>query len=49
MDRLCGPAILDYRALDSDFWIATMLLLFLAVYIEWLPEFRWFEPWEDPK
>lgn len=31
-----------------DFWIATMLLLFLSVQVHWLPEFGWFRPWEDP-
>lgn len=31
-----------------DFWIATMLLLFLSVQVNWLPEFGWFRPWEDP-
>lgn len=31
-----------------DFWIATMLLLFLSVQVHWLPEFGWYRPWEDP-
>lgn len=31
-----------------DFWIATMLLLFLSVQVQWLPEFGWYRPWEDP-
>ena len=31
-----------------DFWIATMLLLFLSVQVHWLPEFGWFVPWEHP-
>ena len=31
-----------------DFWIATMLLLFLSLYVGWLPQFGWFVPWEDP-
>jgi len=31
-----------------DFWIATMLLLFLSVQVGWLPEFGWYRPWEDP-
>ncbi|MBX7110611.1 MAG: ABC transporter permease [Dehalococcoidia bacterium] len=31
-----------------DFWIATMLLLFLSVKVHWLPEFGWYRPWEHP-
>jgi len=31
-----------------DFWLATMLLLVLSLYIGWLPEFGWYIPWEDP-
>jgi peptide/nickel transport system permease protein len=31
-----------------DFWIATMLLLFLSVKVHWLPEFGWYRPWDDP-
>ena len=31
-----------------DFWIATMLLLFLSLYVGWLPEFGWFPLWENP-
>ncbi len=31
-----------------SFWIATMLLLFLSVQLRWLPEFGWYEPWEEP-
>ncbi len=31
-----------------DFWLGTMLLLFLSLYLGWLPEFGWFPPWEDP-
>ncbi len=31
-----------------DFWIATMLLLFLSVQVQWLPELGWYRPWEDP-
>lgn len=31
-----------------DFWIATMLLLFLSVQLNWLPEFGWFSPFDDP-
>ena len=31
-----------------DFWIATVILLVLSVYIGWLPDFGWYVPWEDP-
>jgi peptide/nickel transport system permease protein len=31
-----------------DFWLATMLLLVLSLYIGWLPEFGWYVPWEQP-
>ena len=31
-----------------DFWIATMVLLALSLYIGWLPEFGYFPPWEEP-
>jgi len=31
-----------------DFWIATMLLLFLSVQVHWLPEFGWFNPFQHP-
>ena len=31
-----------------DFWIATMVLLALSLYIGWLPEFGYFPPWEQP-
>ena len=31
-----------------DFWIATMLLLVLTLWIGWLPEFGYFPLWEDP-
>lgn len=31
-----------------DFWLGTMLLLFLSLYVGWLPVFGWFPPWEDP-
>ena len=31
-----------------DFWIATVLLLVLSLYVGWLPEFGWYAPWEDP-
>lgn len=31
-----------------DFWLGTMLLLFLSLYVGWLPEFGWYPPWEDP-
>jgi len=31
-----------------DFWIATMLLLVLSLYVGWLPEFGWFPIWENP-
>ena len=31
-----------------DFWLATMLLLVLSLYVGWLPEFRWFPIWENP-
>lgn len=31
-----------------DFWLATMLLLVLSLYVGWLPEFGWYVPWEDP-
>jgi len=31
-----------------DFWIATMLLLVLTLWVGWLPEFGWYPPWEDP-
>jgi peptide/nickel transport system permease protein len=31
-----------------DFWIATMLLLFLSVQVHWLPEFGWFNPFDHP-
>ena len=31
-----------------DFWIATVLLLILSLYIGWLPRFGWYPPWEDP-
>lgn len=31
-----------------DFWIATMLLLLLTLYVGWLPEFGYFPFWEDP-
>ena len=31
-----------------DFWIATMLLLALTLWIGWLPEFGYFPLWEDP-
>lgn len=31
-----------------DFWIATVLLLVLSLYVGWLPQFGWYAPWEDP-
>ena len=31
-----------------DFWIGTMVLLALSLYIGWLPEFGYFPPWEQP-
>lgn len=31
-----------------DFWLATMLLLALTLWIGWLPEFGYFPLWEDP-
>ena len=31
-----------------DFWIATMLLLALTLWVGWLPEFAYFPLWEDP-
>lgn len=31
-----------------DFWIATMLLLLLTLWVGWLPEFGYFPLWEDP-
>ena len=31
-----------------DFWIATMVLLALSLYIGWLPEFGYFPPWQEP-
>ncbi len=31
-----------------DFWLGTMTLLVLSLYIGWLPEFGWYPPWEDP-
>jgi peptide/nickel transport system permease protein len=31
-----------------DFWLGTMLLLFLSLYVGWLPEFGYFPIWEDP-
>ena len=31
-----------------DFFIATVLLLVLSVYVGWLPEFGWYVPWENP-
>ena len=31
-----------------DFWIATMLLLALTLWVGWLPEFGYFPLWEDP-
>ena len=32
-----------------EFWLGTMLLLFLSLQVGWLPRFGWFEPWEHPK
>ena len=32
-----------------EFWLGTMLLLFLSLQVGWLPRFGWFEPWEQPK
>ena len=32
-----------------EFWLATMLLLFLSREVGWLPQFGWFEPWKHPK
>ncbi len=31
-----------------DYFIATILLWFLSVKVGWLPEIRYFVPWEDP-
>ena len=31
-----------------DFFIATVLLLVLSLYVGWLPEFGWYAPWENP-
>lgn len=31
-----------------DFWIATMLILVLTLWVGWLPEFRFVPIWEDP-
>ena len=31
-----------------DFWLGTMVLLVLSVYVGWLPEFAWFPIWENP-
>lgn len=31
-----------------DFWIATMLILGLTLWVGWLPEFGYFPIWEDP-
>lgn len=31
-----------------DFWIATMLILFLTLWVGWLPEFRFVPLWQDP-
>ena len=31
-----------------DFFLATMLLYVLSVYVGWLPEFGYVTPWEDP-
>ena len=31
-----------------DFWIATILMLVLVLYIGWLPEFGYFSPFTDP-
>ena len=31
-----------------DFWLGTMLLLFLSLYVGWLPDFGYFPLWEDP-
>jgi peptide/nickel transport system permease protein len=32
-----------------DFWIATMLILALTLWVGWLPEFAYRPIWEDPK
>ena len=31
-----------------DFWIATVLILFLSLYVGWLPQFGYFPLWSDP-
>lgn len=31
-----------------DFWLATILLLLLSKYFQWLPEFGWYSPITDP-